>query len=207
MHARSNTLMGNPQAMDEGIAYVRDVVMPLVQGMDGCVGLSMLCDRDSGRCIVTTAWTSEEAMRDSDQGVRESRVRAGEVFGGGAPEVREWEIAVMHRMHEGHDGACARVIWGEVDPAKADDTLSAMRMTLLPRMEELPGFCSVSLLVDRATGRSAMTTCYDSREDMARATEAAMAMREEFARAMGITVTDMAEFDVVLHHLRVPEMV
>jgi heme-degrading monooxygenase HmoA len=207
MYARSNTLMGNPQAMDDAIAYIRDEVMPLVQGMDGCVGLSMLCDRDSGRCIVTTAWTTEDAMRASDQGVRDSRTRAGEIFGGGAPEVSMWEIAVMHRMHEGHDGACARVLWGEIDPARAEDALSTFRMTMMPRMEDLPGFCSVSLLVDRATGRSAMTTCYDSREDMARATGIATSMREEFSRAMGITLTDMAEFDVVLHHLRVPETV
>src|SRR5689334_23143565 len=123
MYARSNTMTGNPQAMDDLVAYVRDEVMPLVQGMDGCVGLSMLCDRDSGRCIVTTAWASEEAMRASDQGVRESRARAGEMMGGGAPEVREWEIAVLHRMHEGHDGACARVLWGEIDPAKAQDAM------------------------------------------------------------------------------------
>jgi heme-degrading monooxygenase HmoA len=207
MYARSNTLMGNPQAMDEGIAYVRDEVMPLVQGMDGCIGLSMLCDRDSGRSIVTTAWTTEEAMRASDQGVRASRTRAAEVFGGGAPEVREWEIAVMHRMHEGHDGACARVIWGESDPARAEDNLSTFRMTMMPRMEELPGFCSVSLLVDRATGRSAMTTSYDTREDMDRASGIATSMREEFSNALGIRITDMAEFDLVLHHLRVPETV
>ena len=207
MYARSNTLMGNPQAMDEGIAYIRDEMMPLLQGMDGFVGLSMLCDRDSGRCIVTTAWTSEEAMRASDAGVRDSRARASEIFGGSTPEVREWEIAVMHRVHEGHDGACARVLWGEIHPAKAEDALSTFRMTMMPRMEDLPGFCSVSLLVDRATGRSAMTSCYDSREDMARATGIATSMREEFSSAMGITLTDMAEFDLVLHHLRVPETV
>jgi quinol monooxygenase YgiN len=207
MYARSNTMMGNPQAMDDLVAYVRDEVMPLVQGMDGCVGLSMLCDRDSGRCIVTTAWASEEAMRASDQGVRESRARAGEMMGGGAPEVREWEIAVLHRMHEGHDGACARVLWGEIDPAKAQDAMDTFRMTMMPRMEELPGFCSVSLMIDRATGRSAMSTTYDSRADLDRATEAATALREELTPAMGVHVTDMAIFDLVLHHLRVPETV
>jgi heme-degrading monooxygenase HmoA len=207
MYARSNALMGNPLAMNDAVAYVHDEVMPLVQGMDGCVGLSMLCDRDSGRCVVTTAWANEEAMRASEAGVADSREQAAHVFGGSTPEVREWEIAVMHRAHEGHDGACARVLWGEIDPAQAEDALSTFRMTMLPRMADLPGFCSVSLMVDRATGRSAMTTCYDSREDMARAAGIATSMREEFSRAMGITLTDMAEFDLVLHHLRVPETV
>jgi len=35
-------VMADPHAMDESIEYIRDEVMPLVQGMDGCIGLSML---------------------------------------------------------------------------------------------------------------------------------------------------------------------
>ena len=62
MYARSTTVRGNPKAMDDGIAYVRDTVMPTVQQMDGCIGLSMLADRDSGRCIVTTSWADADAM-------------------------------------------------------------------------------------------------------------------------------------------------
>ena len=49
MYARSTTVNGDPKALDGAIAYVRDEVMPMVQEMDGCIGLSMLCDRDSGR--------------------------------------------------------------------------------------------------------------------------------------------------------------
>jgi heme-degrading monooxygenase HmoA len=207
MYARSNTLRSAPENMDEGIAYVRDEVMPLVMGLEGNAGLSMLCDRQSGTCIVTTAWQSEEAMRASDTAVQGSRSRAAEIFGGGAPEVREWEVAMMHRTHEGHDGATARVIWSEGDPARAEETLSTFRMAMLPRVEELPGFCSLSMLVDRANGRSAMTVTYDSREDMERATDQGRAMREEFSGSQDTRVTDVAEFDVVLHHLRVPETV
>ena len=39
MYARTNTVRTDPRTIDEGIAYVRDEVMPLVQGMDGCIGL------------------------------------------------------------------------------------------------------------------------------------------------------------------------
>ena len=87
MYARSNTLTGNPQALDEGIAYIRDEMMPLLQGMDGFVGLSMLCDRDSGRCIITTSWADEAAMRASADKVRDSRARAAEVVGDASPTV------------------------------------------------------------------------------------------------------------------------
>jgi hypothetical protein len=59
MYARSTTVRGNPQSLDDAIAYLRDEVMPAAQEMDGCVGMSMMCDRDSGRCIATTAWETE----------------------------------------------------------------------------------------------------------------------------------------------------
>ncbi len=206
MYARSTTIRGKPQAMDEGIAYIRDVVMPAVQQMDGCVGLSMLCDRDTGRCIVTTAWADADSLRRSADGVMAMRARGAEIMGGEA-EVAEWEIAVLHRMHETHHGACARVIWGQGDPAQMDRMIDTFRMALLPRIEELPGFCSVSVMVDRQSGRTAAAVSYDSRHSMAEAEKPGMAMRQEFSAQMGMEITDVAAFDIALAHLRVPETV
>jgi hypothetical protein len=59
MYARSTSIRGNLSNLDAGIAYVRDEVMPSVKRTDGCVGLSMLTDRESGRCIVATSWVDE----------------------------------------------------------------------------------------------------------------------------------------------------
>jgi hypothetical protein len=207
MYARSTTVHGDPKMLDEGIAYVREEVMPAVQQMAGCVGLSMLCDRESGRCIITTAWRDEASMHDTEGAVHDMRQRAAQMLGG-HPEVQEWEIALMHRMHEAHNGACTRVIWASVDPERFDDDLSTFRMSLLPKMEDqLTGFCAVSHMINRDTGHSATAVTYDSREDMRRANERATALREEFVRAIGMEITDMAEFDLVLAHLRVPETV
>jgi quinol monooxygenase YgiN len=192
--------------MDDGIAYVRDTVMPAVQQMDGCVGLSMLCDRETGRCIVTTAWADAEAMHRSAESVMSMRQQAAERLGGPA-DVNEWEIALLHRMHETHNGACARVIWGQGDPAQMNRMLDTFRMGVLPRIEDLPGFVSVSVMIDRENGRSATAVSYDSRQSMAEAEKPGMALRQEFAREMGMEITDVAAFDIVLAHLRVPETV
>ena len=206
MYARSTTVRGKPEAMDEGIAYVRDKVMPAVQAMDGFVGLSMLADRESGRCVVTAAWADRDAMHRSAGGVKAMRRRASEIMGGEA-DVEEWEIAVMHRKHGTHNGACARVIWTEGDPRGVEPMVDAFRMTMIPRVEELPGFVAVSLMVDRGTGRCAVSVTYDSRESMKEAEAAGMALRQEFTQRMGTTVTDVAAYDLVLAHLRVPETV
>ena len=206
MYARSTTVRGTPEAMDDGIAYVRDKVMPTVGDMDGCVGLSMLAERESGRCIVTTSWADHESLRRSTDGVVALRQRAAAIMGGPA-EVQEWEVALMHRLHTAHHGACARVIWSDGDPADADRMLDSFRMVVLPKLDDLPGCCSVSLMIDRGTGRGVLTTTYDSPQDMAAAREAAASMREEFAQQMHRTVTEVAEFELVVAHLRVPEMV
>jgi hypothetical protein len=206
MYARSTTVHGDPMKIDDGIVYVRDTVMPAIKQMAGSVGLSMLCDRESGRCIVTTAWRDEMSMHDTEGAVHDMRQRAAEMLGGPA-DVQEWDIAVMHRMHEAHNGACTRVIYGSIDMAKLDDVVSTMRMSLLPRMEELPGFCAVSHMIDRETGRSATAVTYDSKADMMAANEQAKALREEFTSGVGMEIIGIAEFDLVLAHLRVPEMV
>jgi len=206
MYARSTTVRGTPQAMDEGIAYVRDTVMPTIAQMDGCVGLSMLTDRESGRSISTTSWADHDAMMNSADGVMAMRRRAAEIMGGPA-EVQEWEVALMHRMHSAHHGACARVIWSDGDPAASDRMLDAFRMTVLPQLDDILGCCSVSVMLDRDTGHAVLTTTYDSPQDMAAAADRAASLREEFATQMNRTVTDVAEFELVVAHLRVPETV
>jgi hypothetical protein len=206
MYARSTTIHGNPQAMTEGISFIRYKVMPAVHDMDGCVGLSMFADRATGRCIITTAWRDLDALRRSADGVVAMRRRAAEVLEGDA-EVQEWEIALMHRMHDIHHGACARVIWTEGDPAQLDRMVDVFRMSMIPRVEDLPGFCSVSVMIDRETGRVATSVSYDSRVSMTEAERPGAALRQEFTQQMGRTVTDVAAFDIELANLRVPETV
>ena len=206
MYARTTTVRGEPGAVDEGIEYVRDAVWPMLQNMSGCVGMSMLADREAGRCIITAAWATEEAMRASAESVRDSRSKVAEMLRADTVDVQEWEIASLHRVHPAGPDACARVIWTETHPSKVDGMVDAFRMSLLPRMEELPGFCSVSLMVDRLTGHASAAVTYESRDAMMRARQMGTALRDDFAAAMGARITEVAEFDLALAHLRVPEM-
>lgn len=205
MHARSTTWQARPSAIDEGIRFITDDVMPTITRMPGCVGLSMLADRTSGRCIATSAWIDEAAMRDSDATLAPMRQRAGEILGG-APQVDEWEIAVLHREHRTSDSTCARCTWVQMDPSRVDEVIEMFRSQVLPAAEDLSGFCSASLLVDRRSGRAVSTTAWDSREAMEASRDAAMRLRTAVTDRTGGQVLDVAEFDMVMAHLRVPEM-
>ena len=134
MYARSTTIQAQTSAIDEGIAHVRDQVMPAIQGMEGYVGLSMLVDRQSGRCIATSAWQSEEAMRASDDQLRPIRDRAAEILGGTA-QVDEWEIAMLHRDHRSRDGASVRATWTQIEPAQMERAIERVDADTYGRCE------------------------------------------------------------------------
>ncbi|MBB3674846.1 putative quinol monooxygenase [Modestobacter versicolor] len=204
MHARSTTIHGDPGSVGAATDFVRDEVMPEVRAMDGCVGLSMLADPASGRCIVTTSWRDEAAMRASREGVRASAQRTAEILGG-EPELQEWEIAAMHRVLEARQAARSRVTWLRTAPDAVDRAVDAVRLSLMPKLDDLPGFCSVSIMVRRSEGLAVAAISYDSDDTFAQAGEGAREFRDEFAPAMGIEVVDSAEFDVPIAHLRVPE--
>ncbi len=206
MYARSTTLHAQPGAIDAGVTYFRDDVLPALRDVDGFVGASLIVDRDSGMCIVTASWETAEARAASAQQVGAMRERAAAVFGTGSTEVDEWEIAVMHRDHHAREGACVRATWTRVDPAEADRAIDVWKLAVLPKAEALDGFCSTSLMVDRASGRSVATVTFDSREALVASRKQAASIRAGASKEARAQVLDVREFELALAHLHAPEM-
>lgn len=204
MFARSTTISGDPANVDAGIAFIRDEVLPAISQMDGCVGMSFLVDRDSGRCIATSSWLSREQMDATGEMVSSLRGRAATILGG-TPTVDEWEVAVMHRDHPTHEGACCRVTWGR--PADIGTGLDVWRTTVLPELEGLPGFCSASMFADHSRGIMCGTVTFDSRESLEASREFAAQMRQRAMQAMNGEILDVMECELAVAHLRVPELV
>lgn len=204
--ARSTTVMARPDKIDAGIAHVRDEVMTALPELPGWVGLSLMVDRDSGRCIVATAWESEEAMSSSFEETAQLRNRVAHEFGGTA-WAENWEIAVLHREHSSDLRACVRATWISVPSDLIDAGIDYFRGAVLPQVEHLPGFCSASLMVDRATGRGVASVSFSSRDAMVDNRDQATALKVASMRAAGASEVDEAEFELAVAHLRVPDLV
>jgi hypothetical protein len=205
MYARSTTMQAQTSSIDDGIAYVRDTVMPALEALDGYIGVSLLVDRQSGRCIATSAWETEEAMRASAEAVRPVRERATEIFGGTA-DVEVWEIAGLHRDHRSADGACVRATWVKLNPDQIERGVDFYKMTILPALEELEGFCSASLMIDRASGRGVACATFDSFDALQRDREQLDQLRATGSQEVSAEILDEGDFELALAHLRVPEM-
>jgi heme-degrading monooxygenase HmoA len=207
LYARSTSIRGNPDSIGDGIDYLRAEVLPKVSQAEGCVGMSVLADHDGGRCIMATAWADERAMRATAEEDRSIQERLVQTVGGTHADVAQWEIAILHRDRPAGDGAGAQVTWARVPNNHVDDLLTAYRSNLMPKLQELPGFCSLSMLVDRKQGRTVSVTSFETREALDLVRRHARSLREQFARAMGAKIVDVAEMDLALAHLHVPATV
>lgn len=199
-------MRGDPRRIDEGIALVQDEIMPAVQEMDGCIGLSLLVDRSTGMSIVTSAWDSEDAMRATEQQVQPLRQRGADLLSA-RPEVRQWEIAVMHRDHSAPEGAWASVTWTRGDTSRIEENLEIFRDQVMPRLEQLDGFCSLSLFINRDEGRGVTATVFRDQAALDSARSALHGIRSAAVEQLGLDVEDVHEFEVAYAHLRVPETV
>ena len=198
MFARSTTVQVRPRSLDAAVARVRDDVMPAVPATEGCLGVSMLVNPTSGRCIVTSAWLTEEAMT-ADQRLQPLVDRA--TTGSAIPEVEDWEIGVVHRDHTSGPGAWVRVSWVHVEPEQVDRLAELYRMVLLPTIVEFGGFCSASLLLDRPSGHAVSSVTFDSYQAMRTTRTLAAGVREH----VDGEVLEVDELQLALAHLRVSE--
>ena len=201
MFARSTTVQVRPRSLDAAVARVRDDVMPAVESTEGCLGVSMLVNPTSGRCIVTSAWLTEEAMI-ADQHLQPLVDHA--TTGSAMPEVEDWEIGVVHRDHTSGPGAWVRVSWVHVEPEQVDRLVDLYRVALLPKIVEFAGFCSASVLLDRPSGHAVSSVTFDSYQEMRTTRTLAVGMREHVEGVEG-EVLEVDELQLVLAHLRVPE--
>ena len=100
-----------------------------------------------------------------------------------------------------------RASWLRLDTDDLADAIETFKHGTVAKIEDLPGFCSASLFVNRAAGRAVTTVGYDDRSTLEYSRDAANAVREQAARQMDAHILEIAEFDLALAHLHVPEMV
>ena len=94
MHARQTTVQGDPANLDDAIERVRGDVLPALESSEGFKGFTLLVDREGGTMVGTSYFEDRETLMASEDAVRESREATAQAAGGGAPDVRFFEVAI-----------------------------------------------------------------------------------------------------------------
>jgi heme-degrading monooxygenase HmoA len=92
MHARVTTLDMDPARVDEVRDQLERDDVPEFKKLDGFKGMTLLAERQTGKTIAVTFWESEDALRQSEEAVKDARRRAAESGGAGEPEVARYEV-------------------------------------------------------------------------------------------------------------------
>lgn len=204
MYARSNTFPTRPDHIDPATAHISRDVLPALKTMPGFVGLSLMVGRQDGRCILTTAWDSGEAMWASADAVRPLRDSTTAAFGGGPVSVDQWQIVALHRDHGA--GSWVRSTWLKLPADRFNQALEFCVSSVLPALEDLDGFCSASLMTDADSRRAVISASYADAEALDRNRESARSLRAARLRDLGADQLDVGEFEMAIAGLRVPAM-
>jgi hypothetical protein len=204
MYAHSTTISTDRRRVDEAVRFVTDEVLPAVTHLDGCLGMSLLVDRSAASLVSTSSWEDVHCLRAS--GERWRFAERDDLFLT-RPEQQEWEIAVVHRARPVRPGAWARVAWMRSDAYDVDVQVDVYRMLAVPVLDEIDGFCSASLLIDRRSGRGVSSVTYESRAALDAGRDQAIRMRKDAVALTGVEVERSVEMEVAIAHLRVPETV
>ncbi len=198
--ARTVTYQGRSNTLDRGIAFLRNDAVPAILAMPRCIGMSAIAQRSTGLCIVTTAWESRDAMNASVVKIRPIRDKFAKTLEASI-EIEEWRVAAMDRRYDAKTAGCVRVTWLRVPRDSVDAFVVDFATVSLPALRSIRGYCSASLLVNPEWGRAAVTVAYEGPE----AAERRLA-RADGGNQLGTDVIDATLFDLVMPHLRVPDL-
>lgn len=95
MYARTTTIEGQADRIDEVVRQVESEVLPVLKEQAGFKGFTVHVNRSSGKVVGTSYWESQQAMEASEEAVSGPREEAAQRAGAsGGPAVENFEIAI-----------------------------------------------------------------------------------------------------------------
>jgi heme-degrading monooxygenase HmoA len=82
----------DPGNVDQARDQLEREDVPKFEQLGGFKGMTLLTDRQSGKTVAITFWETQDALRESEDAVKDARQRAAETGGAGAPHVERFEV-------------------------------------------------------------------------------------------------------------------
>jgi heme-degrading monooxygenase HmoA len=195
MYTRVVTLTG-VQDIDALVAYVQDTALSGLRAQKGYKGFSVSVDRANGVVGTLSMWETEADRDASDSALVKLREDAAAKFAADMT-VDSLEDRVLELSKPPAAGTRLMVSRVSFDPAKVDETLEVFKNEVLPQIKAAPGFRTMRIMINPATGEGISGSIWDDEQSMQAASEAAMARRAE-ATARGVTFGEMSYREILL---------
>ena len=186
--------------IDDGVAFVRDTAVPILQEQKGYRGVTASADRDGGVLGVLSMWETE-ADRDTSFGPLAELRQQGLDVVGGELTVESFEQLVEEMASPPTVGSALMVTRISMDPAKVDENLAFFKSEIVPRITAAPGFLALRNMMDRKTGRGIVGSAWADQEAMKNAAAQGQARHDE-GRARGVNFDEDSYREIVFADMR-----
>jgi len=204
MYLRVTAFKSDPAKLDEGIAFLKNKIIPALSKAPGYVGATCIVDRQKGEGAASTLWESLETMNNAEQLGQQSRSESSEATGIEVVDVDRFEITVLEMATPTPQvPSYTRVITAYGDPKKADKVAEMIRGTV-PQLKTQPGFRAFSAGVNRGTGRGFTVSSWTTPEQREASNQAFAASRQPVIEAGAMYGVQIANFETVIAEVKLP---
>lgn len=204
MYLRVTAFKSEPGKLDEGIAFLKNKIIPSLNKAPGYLGTSCIVDRDKNEGAASTLWESLEAMNNAEQLGQQARSQSSEATGLEIVDVDRFEITAFEMPSPTPQlPSYMRLTTAYGDPKKSEKVVEMVR-DAIPKIKQQPGFRSYSSGINRATGRGFTASTWASAEQREASDKALSAVRQPVVDAGKMYGLQIQNFEVVIADVKVP---
>jgi heme-degrading monooxygenase HmoA len=201
MYGRVTRLQIPPDAVDKGIAFFKENVVPAARSAPGNAGAILLVDRKNGMAIGITLWETTQALNASENIGVNSRTQSAAATGATILNVERFEQVMADRTQPAKAGSFVRLNSVAGTPDRIDNVIKFMQKSL-PTIKAQKGYRSLIMNVDRMTGRSTVSTVWDTLADLEASEPSVTGMRRDAADAAGATDVKVEIFETAFAEIK-----
>ncbi len=207
MYVRATRVQSPPDAIEKGIAYFKETVVPAVKATPGNAGAVLLVDRKTGAGVGITLWETAQALSASEQLGITSRTQSAAAMGGAIVNVERFEQVLQDRAQPPKAGVFVRQNTVAGTPERIDNVIKFMEKQALPVLRTQKGYRALLLNVDRTTGRSTVATVWDTRADLEASEAKVSGLRRDAAAVAGAADVKVEIFEAAFAEVKQPTKV
>jgi len=162
MYVRTMYITADPPNVGPALDVIAKEAPGMLAEQEGYQGLGVFADRTVGKILVGSWWDSEQAMKDSDERLRDRRMQMLSPLVS-TIAVMGLEAAAYVRPTSATQGGF-RMHRLAFDPSMADQLVQLFNEKGVPRLQQLDGFSGCALLIDRNHGMASVGVTF---KDMA----------------------------------------
>ncbi len=201
MYVRATRVQSPPDAIEKGIAYFKEKVVPAAKAAPGNAGAVLLVDRKSGSAVGITLWETAQALSASEQMGITSRTQSAAAMGGSIVNVERFEQVIQDRAQPPKAGVFVRFNTVAGTPERIDNAIKFMEKQL-PVVRAQKGYRALLMNVDRMTGRSTVATVWDTRADLEASEAKVSGLRRDAADAAGAADVKVEIFETAFAEIK-----